>query len=125
MSTPAPEAPEPYSWLPAERVRRWLQLEGVATDPLEQVAEDCRRAAADYCQSMRPDLVVLGDPATFLATDKVVQAGVIVAARLYARRTSPAGLASYGEFGAAEVLRMDPDAERLLGVGRWASPVVG
>lgn len=129
MTEPAPESP-PFAWLPPDRVLRWLQV-----DPdTEQAAvvEDCRQAAADYCERQRRDLVVtVVDGVTGLATssfahsESIVTAGVLAAARLYARRSSPAGLASYGEFGAAEVLRLDPDVSRLLGVGRYAPPAVG
>jgi hypothetical protein len=47
------------------------------------------------------------------------------AARLWARRGSPAGLVSFGEFGIANTPSFDADAERLLGIGRYASPVMG
>jgi hypothetical protein len=135
VSNPPPEAP-PHAWLPAERVLRWLQLEAEAEgSPLRLVAEDCRAAAADHLEQQRLDLwadvldletdppTVVGR--TFVASDSLVQAGVLVTARLYARRSSPAGLASYGEFGAAEVLRLDPDVARLAGLGRNAYPAVG
>lgn len=124
-------APDPYPWLPLPEVLAWLQVD--AADELAAVVDRVRKSAADYCEGQRPDLVVdvldvdgvtvIGQ--SFTATDKVVQAGILAAARLYARRSSPAGLASYGEFGAAEVLRLDPDVSRLLGVGRYAPPAVG
>jgi hypothetical protein len=130
MTEPAPE-PQPFAWLPVERVLRWLQVD--AGSEQADVVEDCRQAAADYCERQRGDLVVIeydevtGLPTSyvFMETESIVQAGVLAAARLYARRSSPAGLASYAEFGAAEVLRLDPDVARLLGVGRYAPPAVG
>lgn len=132
MSETPAETP-PHAWLPPERVLAWLQLEADAQ--LSPVAESCRLAAADYLEQQRRDLwtpaVVDAEtlevltPATFTPSEAVVQAGVLVAARIYARRSSPAGLASYGELGPAEVLRLDPDVARLAGLGRNAYPVVG
>lgn len=127
VSTSGPEDPGPYPWLPLDKVLRWLQVDPADT-VLGSVVEDCRKAAADYCQDQRGDLWTdpqLDGTTSFEATDRIVQAGLLAAARLFARRSSPAGLASYGEFGATEVLRLDPDVERLLGVGRYAAPVIG
>jgi hypothetical protein len=46
----------------------------------------------------------------------------LLAARWFARRGSPGGFASFGEFGPAYVRSTDPDVARLLGLDR---PVVG
>lgn len=125
MTEPTPEV-ELYPWLPAADVREWLQISD--TSELSTVAERARLAAGAYCQRMRPDLIVV-DPVTlvgtFQATPDVVMAGLISAARLYARRSTPTGLASFGEFGASDILRLDPDVARLLGTGRYAPPVIG
>jgi len=116
-----------FDWLPLARVAAWLQLP--EADPVVELLRD---AAADYCQAKRPDLyvdeldeagAVIGR--TFVATPRIVQAGTLAAGRLYARKGSPAGLASFGEFGAAEVLRIDPDVDRMLGVGRFGRPRIG
>ncbi|MEV3852739.1 hypothetical protein AB0J38_00175 [Streptomyces sp. NPDC050095] len=48
-------------------------------------------------------------------------AATMQAARLFARRNSPTGVASYGETSAF-VARFDPDLEQLLHVGKWAPP---
>lgn len=135
MSETPPEPSTRYPWLPLRDVGTpeddtytagvltWLQIESGVASPLAGVAEQCRRSAARYCEGERPDLFAVDslDP----IDDDVVMAGLIAAARLYARRTSPAGLASYGEFGASQVLRLDPDVARLLGTGRHAAPAVG
>lgn len=142
--TPPEPAPVRHAWLPLRDVGTpaddtytaglltWLQVDGGVTSPLAGVAELCRRAAARYCERQRPDLfptaldAITGEPVTtFAGDDDTVMAGLILAARLYARRSSPAGLASFGELGAAEVLRLDPDVGRLLGTGRHATPAVG
>lgn len=128
MSEQPPEpAPEPYPWLPSTLVAGWLKLTG---DTLDDVGELVRCAAADYCEGERLDLMsvvdVDGSPTfVFAATPRVQQAGLLAAGRLWERRNTPAGLASFAEFGAADILRVDPDVARLLGTGRHARPAVG
>lgn len=121
-----------HAWLDPADVLTWLQLD--AGSDQATAAETCRLAAASWCERQRQDRVevtatdaLTGDPtaATFRASASIVQAGILAAARLYGRRSSPTGLASYGDFGPAEVLRLDPDVSRLLGVGRYAPPAVG
>ena len=45
---------------------------------------------------------------------EVVEATMILASRLYARRNSPEGVAGWGDLGVVRVLATDPDIERLL-----------
>jgi hypothetical protein len=119
-----PAEPQPYPWLPIADVLGWLQID--AGHKHAGIAEWCRRAAASYVEDVRSDLVELVDDVpTFDASDRVKQAGLILAARLFARRSSPAGLAAFAELGAADVVRVDPDVPRLLGLGRHARPQVG
>lgn len=47
---------------------------------------------------------------------------IMLAARWYSRRNSPAGVASFSELGAAYVVRTDPDIGKLLGL---SGPRVG
>lgn len=139
MTEPTPEqlaADLPHPWLPVEDVTDangkllqlgvlgWLQLD--ANHAHAAVAETCRRAAADYCESMRPDLWVTDAEGVrvFAASGRIVVAGLLATSRLYGRRTSPLG-AAYAELGGAEMLRHDPDVAQQLGVGRHANPVVG
>jgi hypothetical protein len=51
----------------------------------------------------------------------------LLAARLYRRKDSPAGVLPFGQFGegAAYVQRNDPDVAQLLGLGAYAKPAVG
>ena len=133
MTTTPPE-PEPYPWLPSADALAWLDVVD-AGDTLASVADWCRQASAAYCERQRPDLTTFtvdtdGDGVAdsvpvFNATPDVKLAGLIGAARLYARRSTPTGLASFGEFGASDILRLDPDVSRLLGVGRHGTPRVG
>lgn len=119
----SPDEPQPYPWLPLELAAAWCKV-----DEDHPLIEQVRRAAADHCEDQRRDLLRT-DPdtaaVTFTATDRVVQAGLLATARLLARQSSPTGQVSYGEFGAADILRLDPDVSRLLGVGRYARPIIG
>lgn len=112
-----------HDWLPAAAV---LDHVGVQADaPAAASVERARLAAAAIVERNRPDLAAAfsADPPT--VDDAIVEGGVLLAARLHARKGSPAGIASYGEFGAAAVLRFDPDVAQLIGVGRYAKPAIG
>lgn len=112
--------PAPFDWLTADAVANQLQLnDRAAGDPLPARAEQARLGAAAYVERVRADLDWT-DPAP-----DVVMGAAILASRLHARAGSPLGLASFAEFGASAVLRLDPDVERLLGLGRYAKPKVG
>lgn len=119
MSVTDPEQP-PFAWLPVDRVEEWLG----ATVAEAPAIEHARTAAADWCEQQRRDVFTVPAGATLVVPERIVQAGVLAAARLFSRKGSPAGLVSYGEF-AADILRLDPDVSRLLGVGRYAPPAVG
>jgi hypothetical protein len=49
----------------------------------------------------------------------------MLAARLWRRRNSPEGVATFTADGAVYVQRNDPDVAMLLGIGSYAPPVVG
>jgi hypothetical protein len=110
-------ADETYPWLPSATVMAWLKV--AAGTPGATIVETCRQAAADWIEDQRPDLHGVD---AFEATPRIVQAGVLAAARLHERAGSAAGLVSFGEFGAASILRSDPDITRMLGRPR---PVTG
>ena len=55
----------------------------------------------------------------------VVHGSVMLAARLWARRNTPEGVATFGTDAPAYVQRNDPDVAMLLGLGAWAKPQVG
>lgn len=59
-----------------------------------------------------------------LAAD-AVEGAVMLAARLYRRKNSPAGVETFGSEGAVYVQRNDPDLAQLLQLGQWAGPMVG
>lgn len=55
----------------------------------------------------------------------VVHGSVMLAARLWARRNTPEGVATFGSDAPAYVQRNDPDVAMLLSLGAWAKPAVG
>lgn len=72
-----------------------------------------------------PDIVprVRKDP-TAAWSASVHQGAVQLAARLFARRNSPTGVAGLTEVGgAAFIARYDADLERLFGIGSWSPPL--
>lgn len=108
------------AWLDAAALLDHL---GVAEDSDNaDSVERARKAAAAFIEKHRPDLVISD---AFTVTADVLQGALLLAARLYARKGSPVGLASFNEFGAAQVVRFDSDIERLLGLGRYGRPVIG
>jgi hypothetical protein len=120
--------PAPYSWLTPAAVAAQLGLTLAVDEPLPALAEQARLAAGALVERARPDLVwadsVTGESVELVGGD-VLAGGALLTARLHARGGSPLGLASYGEFGPSGVPRFDPDVDRLLGLGRYASPRVG
>lgn len=57
--------------------------------------------------------------------DRIVQGATMLAARLFRRKGSPAGVEAFGSLGAAYVMRTDPDIAMLLKLGSHARPQVG
>lgn len=122
---------EPYPWLPLSACLAWLKVSPASGE--SEAVEACRCAAAADVERDRADLWAGGgfdaDGAytlpVFTPGDDVRQGAIMETARLLARRGSPAGIASYGDFGPAAVMRFDADIDRLIGRGRYAIPRVG
>lgn len=57
--------------------------------------------------------------------DDVILGAIMQAARLFTRRRSPTGIATYTETGPAYTPRWDPDIERLMQFGKWEKPGFG
>lgn len=55
----------------------------------------------------------------------VVHGANMLAARLFRRRNSPAGVEAFGADGAVYISRNDPDIAQMLQLGSWARPQVG
>lgn len=109
------------AWLDVDAVRAHIGLDPADTFDDAWLAEAVD-AAADVVERLRADL--LDDLGAYTPTPSVHTGAVMLAARVYARRNSPTGLAQYGDLGAAIVPRLDADIERLLGLGAWAPPRV-
>jgi hypothetical protein len=132
--TPTPDL---YPWLPLEKVTSWLKLpspdvfndsgggpgyQGPRYDEKSDQAKVARadivrQAAAEWVQDQRGDLV--DEDGAFQATPRVVIAGLLSAARLYARVDSPNGVVAFDELGAGSILSKDPDVARYLGRGKF------
>lgn len=63
--------------------------------------------------------------ADWTGSEDVVEGATLLAARLFRRKNSPAGVETFGAEGAAYVMRMDPDVALLLGLGNHQRPAVG
>lgn len=74
-------------------------------------------AVNDYMVALKGDLVEW--PPRF------VQGGIMLAARLYRRRNSPAGVEAFGELGGVYVQRNDPDVALMLELGVYKRPLIG
>lgn len=112
-----------HSWLPLAGVLDHVGVDD-GSDKADAV-ERARSAAAAYVERMRPDLwTTVDDEPIYSATDDIIEAAILYTARLYSRKGSPAGVVSFGDVGAT-LPRLDPDIERLLGVGRYAKPALG
>jgi Phage QLRG family, putative DNA packaging. len=57
--------------------------------------------------------------------DRIVYGATMLAGRLFRRKNSPAGVESFGQLGAAYVMRNDPDIAQLLELGSYQNPQVG
>jgi len=72
----------------------------------DRVLSQCLAAAGAWIYDrVRPSAI---------STSDVVQATLLLAARLYKRRLSPEGVAGWEDLGAVRVVARDPDIERLI-----------
>jgi Phage gp6-like head-tail connector protein len=88
-------------------LRTWLGVKSTDADANLQQALDA--AVAWVNSRVYP---VDQDPAT--RHIDVTQAILILAARVYARRNSPEGVAGWGDLGVVNIATSDPDINRLL-----------
>ncbi|WP_306593908.1 hypothetical protein [Corynebacterium striatum] len=58
-------------------------------------------------------------------SDRIHHGAVMLAAHLWRRRGTPAGVANFTEDGIAYVQKHDPQVAMLLGLGGWTIPRVG
>ena len=58
-------------------------------------------------------------------SERIHHGAVMLAAHVWRRRGTPAGVAAFNEDGVAYVQKHDPQVARLLGLGGWTFPRVG
>lgn len=56
---------------------------------------------------------------------RIEHGATMLAGRLFRRKNSPAGVESFGQLGAAYVMRNDPDIAQLLALGSQQLPQLG
>lgn len=56
---------------------------------------------------------------------RIVEGANMLAARLFRRKNSPAGVETFGDQGATYVMRNDPDIAMLLKLGGYTAPQIG
>jgi len=117
--------PAPYSWLTSAAVAAQLGLD--PAEELPPLVEQVRLGAGAWVERARADLAWVDDTGqgVDVVGGDVLAGAALMVARLHARGASPLGLASFAEFGPSQVLRLDPDIERMLGLGRYGKPRVG
>lgn len=91
--------------------------------------DDTRLAAVVAAVNARvvtwPCAQVAVNLADWSTASAVVEGANMLAARLFRRKNSPAGVEAFGADGAVYVMRNDPDVAMLLGLGPWQGPAVG
>lgn len=112
MTEPTP-APTPTS---ETRVREYLGIEAGAGDGLPEVVAAVNALILGWRTPPAEGAVWPADVAT---------GATMLAARVWRRRNSPAGVETFGELGPLYVQRNDPDIAMLLGLGNYLRPAVG
>jgi hypothetical protein len=110
----------PAGWLLPADVGAYLRLPDPVPDTDADLLVDVCAAAEPVVVRHRPDI---GDVAAAIPPD-IYQGSVMLAARLYRRRNSPAGIESMGE-AVTYVASFDPDLDQFLRRGRYRMPGVG
>lgn len=78
------------------------------------------RAVAGTVAWMNRNVLPTATPAN--VDDDLYLGAVMLAGRMYNRRTSTLGVASFGDLGVTMIVRSDPDIRLMLGLGK---PIVG
>lgn len=103
-----------------------LALIGRESEDVDEAAFDGALAAArDYVERKRSDLMSTGVPPQFAPGADIKLGTAMLANRWYERRSAALGAAQFSEFGAAPMLRHDPDIAKLLGLGTEGGFVFG
>lgn len=99
---------------------------GVPDDRDDARLQQVLDAAVGLVERVRPTFNYAGDLDSELPapTEDLALGTLRLAGRWHTRRRSPDGLVAAGEFGTSRVPAFDADIERLLGIGRYAGPVI-
>lgn len=80
----------------------------------------------DYLESLAAAVTTLvARYSTSTPTPTQQIGGLMLAARLYRRRNSPAGVEVLGDLGATYVSKYDSDLAMMIGLGHYTPPRVG
>ena len=128
MTDPGPVTFVPV-WLSPADVRSWLKLPAGQDDDLVRrcaaaVEPEVERWRADRWSTPDPD----ADPPTprmYVPDAQVYEAAVMLAAKVFRRRNSPAGIVEGFGDAVTYVARYDPEIQRALRQGAWTMPGVG
>lgn len=125
MTSPSPALPPG----PATAETVAGRLGGVATDDVADIVAAVNAMCAGRW-GKRPPVAAYADDGVTVAEwgawqPDTVEGANMLAIRLYNRRNSPAGVATFGAEGAAYITRNDPDVAMLLQIGSYAPPQVG
>jgi hypothetical protein len=111
------------TWPPTvEEVRQDAKKDGVPVDL--EVLQTNLDAAVSFVQRVRPQFNYTADatldPAVWPDPTPDLKLGTMrLAARWFARRTSPEALVEMGDLAPGRIPSFDPDIDRLLGIGRY------
>lgn len=110
----------PAGWLAPADVAEFLRLPSPIPVVDATLLADVSAAAEPIVTRYRPDIGTDKDN----VPDDIYQGAVMLAARLFRRRNSPAGIETMGE-SATYVASHDPDLDQFLRRGRYRMPAVG
>jgi len=124
-------------WLDPDDVKEWLRIAGVDTTD-DVILGRCCAAVEPQVQRCRPDQAVpaaarlrgpdgrwvAATPATYAPDAEVYQAAGMLAAKMYRRRNSPAGIESFGD-NILYPARWDAEIDRALHTASSRIPGVG
>lgn len=117
-------------WLSPADVKEWLRKNDQDTSD-DALIVRVSAQTEPHVQRCRPEFLLTtpdpdtGEPVTTYEPDaEAYQGAIMYAARQYARRASPQGIAMFGD-APSFVARYDPDIDKALRTGSYMSPVVG
>lgn len=99
-------------------IKAWLRIDRADDDDLLDTIATAVTSLIEDLPDVRRTLDGLWSDATHLAA-------LMMGARLYRRRNSPAGVEAFSNQGVAYVSRYDPDIARALRVDGFTRPAVG